>query len=192
MDESVTEVRRVRERSGIVPGRLLVLRLETLDANQRAALERFNVNVVEELQENRDGRATYRLLVQFSDDMTLGTFLDECDRYAFGSQQQTMLPRGTQSENINQQILDPRQVALPQGIRRDLFDSLESVSRVSAEERTGRRLQRESSDLQESFHLDVDLWDPGSDENYAELMASFRGFIESEGRAANQRSLTTS
>ncbi len=69
--------------------------------------------------------------------------------------------------------------ALPYGMRRDLFDSLESIMTVSADERQGRRLQREGIPSSSRFYLDIDLWNPGEESAYQAMMASFRNFIES-------------
>ena len=168
--QAVSEVGSTRDRTGVVPGRLLVLRLETLDVNQRDTLERLNVSVVEELVERQGDRGIYRLLVQFPDDDTLADFTAESEAYVQNTQRRTALPRGR---------------------RRDFFDSLESISAVTAEERTGRRLQREGQRAQEPFYLDVDLWHPGSDEHYTELMNSFQTFVQSNGRAYSKGSTQT-
>ena len=157
---SVDELAGLRALFGVIPDRLLVLRLVTLDANQRETLERLNINVVEELEEKRDDRIVYRLLVQFPDDHSLATFRREYDHYA---------------EETN------TTTALPYGKRRDLLDALESVSTVTPEERTGRRLRRERQTTQELFYLDVDLWNPGSDDGYRDLLNSFREFVVSRG-----------
>lgn len=130
--ESTTQIERLRAQFGIDPHRLLVLRLEVLDVNQRETLERLNVSVVEELKERRDGRTVYRLLVQFSDEQLLERFTAEYDRYAEETEAET---------------------ALPYGMRRDLFDALDSVSTVTADERKGRRLQREGVPEAEPFYL---------------------------------------
>ena len=55
---SAAELARIRASLGVAPDRFLVLRLETLDVNQREALERLDISVVEELEEKRDGRAS--------------------------------------------------------------------------------------------------------------------------------------
>ena len=155
---SARQLARLRALFGVVPGRLLVLRLESLDVNQRETLERLNISVVEEVVEKRDIRTVYRLLVQFPDDQSLVTFTAEYDRYAEETDATT---------------------ALPYGMRRDLFDTLDSVSVVGAYEKTGRRLRREGFPTQEPFYLDVDLWNPGADDAYRDLLNSFRKFVKS-------------
>ena len=157
---SAAELARIRASLGVAPDRFLVLRLETLDVNQREALERLEIGVVEELQEKRDGRIVHRLLVQFPDDKAIEMFTTEYDRYA----EET-----------------PTHTALPAAMRRDLFDALESVSIVTADERTGRRLRREGRPTQEQFYLDVDLWNPGTDDAYRELLQFFREVVQSHG-----------
>ena len=132
---SSAELARLRASFGVVPGRLLVLRLEILDADQRETLERLNITVVEELEEKRYDKTVYKLLVQFPDDQTLTTFTSERDRY--GAEVGTT-------------------TALPAGMRRDLFDAVDSVSTVTVEERTGHRLRRDGRPTQEPFFLDVD------------------------------------
>ena len=160
-DASAAKLERLRTSLGVVPGRLMVLRLDTIDVNQRDTLEeRFNVSVVEELEERRDGRAINRLLVQFPDEQSLAAFRAEYDSYAG-------------DVNIR--------TALPYGARRDLFDSLEDVSTVNSEERTGGRLQRDGRPAEQSFLLDVDLWNPNLDADYRQMFDSFRGFVESRG-----------
>lgn len=149
-----------RASSGVAPDKFLVLRLETIDAGHRDTLERLNVAIVEELREVRDGTTIHRLLVQFPDADSLSKFRNEFDEYADET---------------------PTATALPFGKRRDLFDVLESISSVSALERTGRRLKREGPPDEASFHLDVDLWNPGTDEGIQELSSLFRAFVESHG-----------
>ena len=67
---SAEQLARLRAAFGVVPGRLLILRVETLDVDQREALERMNVNVVEEVTERRDGRTLYTLLSGNSGDLS--------------------------------------------------------------------------------------------------------------------------
>ena len=157
---SAAELARLRESFGVAPDRFLVLRLETLDGEQRDTLERLNVTVVEEVREGRGDTAVHRLLVQFPDSDSLNTFATEYDRYADETSQTT---------------------ALPYAMRRNLFDALESVSTVSPQERTGRRLQREGPPAEALFYLDVDLWNPGTDDGRQELSSFFREFVQSRG-----------
>ena len=157
---SAGELARLRASFGVAPDRFLVLRLETLDGGQRETLERLHVAVVEELREERDNTTVHRLLVQFPDGESLTTFTTEYDRYADETRETT---------------------ALPYGMRRDLFDALESVSTVTAEERTGRRLQREGPPTEEPFYLDVDLWNTGTDEGNRDLSNVFQDFVQSRG-----------
>ena len=154
------QVSRRRSDLGVEPHRFLVLRLETLDVDQREAIERMNVDVVEELLEKRAGRSVYRLLVQFRDDEALATFVAEYDNY------------GTELSDST---------ALPAGMRRDLFDSLDSVSTVGLEERMGGRLKREGEPKEGRFYLDVDLWSPESASDRRELVASFSEFVRARG-----------
>ena len=157
---AAAELARLRASFGVAPDRLLVLRVETLDGGQREILERFGVVVVEEVRERRDDTTVDRLLVQFPDNESLTTFTAEYDRYADETRDAT---------------------ALPYGLRRNFFDSLESISTVTAEERTGRRLQREGPPTDETFYLDVDLWNPGTDNGIQYLSGFLRDFVESRG-----------
>ena len=157
---SAAELARLRASFGVAPDRFLVLRLETLDGEQRDTLERLNVTVVEEVREGRGDTAVHRLLVQFPDSESLTTFATEYDQYADETGQTT---------------------ALPYAMRRNLFDALESVSTVSAQERTGRRLQREGPPAEALFYLDVDLWNPGTDDGRQDLSNFFREFVQSRG-----------
>ena len=157
---SAAELARLREAFGVAPDRFLVLRLETLDGEQRETLDRLNVAVVEEVEEVRDGTTLHRLLVQFPDGDTLNAFTSEYDRYGGETSDTTVLPPG---------------------MRRDLFDALQSVSTVTPEERTGRRLQREGPPSETLFYLDVDLWNPGADDRQRELTNVFREFVQSRG-----------
>lgn len=154
------DIARVRRSLGIDPRRLLVLRFETLDVDQRETLQQLGITAVEELRETRDNRLLYRVLGQFPDDQTLQAFLAEYDRYAEDT---------------------PRTTALPHARRRDFLDALESVSSVMPQERQGRRLLREGVPSSERFYLDVDLWNPGTPEGQAEVRASFRQFVETFG-----------
>ena len=157
---SAAELARLRASFGVAPDRFLVLRLEALDGEQRETLERLNVAVVEELREVRADTTVHRLLVQFPDSESLTTFTTEYDRYADETSDTT---------------------ALPYAMRRNLFDALESVSTVTPEERTGRRLQREGSPIEALFYLDVDLWNPGTDDGRRDLSNFFREFVQSRG-----------
>ena len=169
---SAAELARLRASFGVAPDRFLVLRLETLDGDQRETLERLNVAVVEEVEEVRDGAAVHRLLVQFPDSESLTTFTNEYDRYADETGATT---------------------ALPPARRRNLFDALESVSTVTAEERTGRRLQREGPPTEDLFYLDVDLWNPGTPDDQRELLDFFRTFVQSRnGRVLRPPLITPS
>ena len=150
----------LRTSFGVAPDRFLVLRLESLDGGQRETLERLKVSVVEELQEEREGTTVHKLLVQFPDGESMTWFTTEFDRYAEETGETT---------------------ALPPGLRRDLFDALESVSTVTALERTGHRLQREGAPDDALFYLDVDLWNPGTDDGHRNLLIFFRDFIRSRG-----------
>ena len=157
---SAAELQRLRVSFGVAPDRFLVLRLETLDGQQRETLERLNISVVEELEEDHDGTTVHRLLVQFPDSESLTTFTTEYDCYGNDTSETT---------------------ALPYAMRRNLFDALESVSTVTVAERTGRRLQREGPPTEELFYLDVDLWNPGSDVGKRDLSGFFRQFVQSRG-----------
>ena len=157
---SASKLARLRESFGVSPDRFLVLRLETLDSDQRDALDRLDVAVVEEVREKRDGTVLIRLLVQFPDGESLSKFCAEYDNYAEETSDST---------------------ALPHGMRRDLFDALESVSTITPEERTGQRLRREGPPREEQFYLDVDLWNPGAHERQRELSDAFRTFVQSRG-----------
>ena len=167
---SAAELERLRASFGVAPDRFLVLRLETLDGEQRETLERLNIAVVEELKEERDGTTVHRMLVQFLDSESLTTFTTEYDRYADETSETT---------------------ALPYAKRRNLFDALESVSTVTAVERTGRRLQREGPPSEALFYLDVDLWNPGSDVGNRDLSNFFREFVQSRGGRVEKDPLVT-
>ena len=167
---SATELARLRASFGVSPDRFLVLRLETLNGGQLETIERFNASIVEELQEQLDGKMVYRLLVQFPDNRSLAAFTAEYDRYADETSETT---------------------ALPYAMRRNLFDALESVSTVAPEERTGRRLQREGSPPQEPFYLDVDLWNPGTTDGHQSLLSFFREFVQSRGGSIVRDPLVT-
>ncbi len=158
--DSVAELTQIRTSLGLDPSNFLVLRLETLDVNQREALNRFGAQIVEELREYRDNKTVYRLLVQFPDEDSLNQFTSERDEYA--------------EENADTTFLPP-------GVRRDLFDALDSVSTVTPDERTGNRLRHEGAPMQEPFYLDVDLWEPGSTQRYTVLINEFRRLVESRG-----------
>ncbi len=157
---STEELSRLRATFGIDPRLLLVLRLESLDVDQQEVIEKLGVTILEELTEKRDTRTVNRVLVQFPDDQALQAFMNEYDRYAESAAATTVLP---------------------QGQRRDFFDSLDSVSLVAPAERQGRRLQRDGAPNTTNFFLDVDLWNPGTDQAFRNLMTSFSQFVQSRG-----------
>ena len=157
---SIAELAGIREKLGVDPNRLLVLRLEILDVNQRESLERLNVSIVEELKQVREGSPIYRLLVQFPDEQALSSFRTEHEHY---------------TESVSERT------ALPHGMRRDLFDALDHISTITPEERTGSRLLREGIPEVEPFYLDVDLWNPGSEDACRNLISDFKGLVASRG-----------
>ena len=166
---SISKVGQIREELGVIASRLLVLRLEVLDVNQRETLELLGISVVEELEEKQGNRKIYKLVVQFPDEQSLTSFSSEYDSYSKDIEART---------------------ALPQGKRRNLFDALESVSPVTEIERQGRRLRREGKPKEDSFYLDVDLWNPGSPTGSRELFRTFREFVESCGGCIVNEPLT--
>ena len=167
---SAEELARVRASLGVAPDRFLVLRMETLDGAQRETLDRLNVAVVEEVVEERNDTTIYRLLVQFPDGDSLDAFTAEYDLYADETSETT---------------------ELPPAMRRDLFDAIESISTVIPEERMGRRLQREGPPAEVPFYLDVDLWNPGTDDGQRELLTFFRAFVQSLGGGITRDPLIT-
>ncbi len=154
------ELGRLRASYGIDPGTLKVLRLDVLDVDQRQAMERLGIAIVEERRENQEGRQVYRVLGQFTDQDVLDSFVAESASYGESS---------------------PLTMLLPQGMRTAFFDSLESVSLVTADERRGRRLEREGVPQETTFYLDVDLWNPGNTLGETQTINEFRGFVEQLG-----------
>ena len=154
------ELSRLRASYGINPGTLKVLRLDVLDVDQRQAMERLGIAIVEERREKQDGRQLYRVLGQFTNQDVLDAFIAESANYGESSTVTTILP---------------------QGMRTAFFDSLESVSLVTADERRGRRLEREGIPQETTFFLDVDLWNPGTALGETQTITEFRGFVERLG-----------
>ena len=154
------ELARLRLRYGVDPETLKVLRLDVLDVDQRQAMERLGIAIVEERRENQDGRQLYRVLGQFTNQSVLDAFVTESTNYGEGAIATTMLPPG---------------------IRTAFFDSLESVSLVTADERQGRRLQREGIPRETTFYLDVDLWNPGSALEETRVIVECRNLVERLG-----------
>ena len=154
------ELGRLRSMYGVDPETLKVLRLDVFDVDQRQAMERLGIAIVEEQREYQNGRLLYRVLGQFTNQGVLDAFVAESTNYGGDSPVATMLPPG---------------------MRAAFFDSLESVSLVTADERGGRRLQREGIPDETTFYLDVDLWNPGSTQGEAQVIAEFRDFVERLG-----------
>ena len=154
------ELDRFRSRYGVDSGTLKVLRLDVLDVDQRQAMERLGIAIVEERRETRDGRQMYRVLGQFTDQSVLETFVTESSNY---------------SENTAVSAL------LPLGMRTAFFDALESVSLVTPDERRGNRLTREGLPQQATFYLDVDLWNPGNPQGETQVISEARRLVERLG-----------
>ncbi|MDE2839234.1 MAG: S8 family peptidase [Chloroflexota bacterium] len=158
--KSITELARIRSILRVDPDRLLVLRLETFDENQREALERLGASVLEELKDELEGRASFKLIVQFSDKQDLEKFRTEFRTYSDSKVEE---------------------VELPPKMREKLLDALNSVSTVKATERIGPRLLRFGKPNLEAFFLDVDIWNPDSQKDYLDLLSEVRDFVESRG-----------
>lgn len=104
---------------------------------------------------------TTEFLVQFSDAESISDFERELSNYKT-------------SPHLRATLTDFQ--------RRELFDSLESISFVTRNDRMGNRLKTEGIPLG-NFYMDVDLWHPGSPLRVAESIQAFNTVV----RAANGR-----
>ena len=65
--------------------------------------------------------------------------------------------------------------------RRALFDSLEHIGSVTAEDRLGGRLRKEGFPEKDEYYFDVDLWHPGSQEELPEARKQLDIIIDGTG-----------
>lgn len=102
-----------------------------------------------------------QLLAQFPNANVLTQFQRELELYRTGS-----TARGV----------------LPLGLRRNLFDALEGVDRLSSEDRRGNRLREEGLvEDKEEFYFDVDLWHPGRGVPLRDAINQFREAVSNGG-----------
>ena len=154
MRSAVSDVRTMRRNLGIAPDRLLVLEFRSLDPECRNVLEdRFGATVVDEQIEKLDGEDLIRMMVQFPTHESIHQLQGEVEGY-----------RGESDGRLS----------LPPGIRRNFFDGLETVGQVSRSDRMGGRLKQEGLPGDESFHLDVDLWHPGTVDGARQVLDELR------------------
>ncbi len=172
MRSAASDVRTIRRNLGIAPDRLLVLEFKSLDPACRNVLEdRFGAAVVDEQMEERDGEDLIRMMVQFPTHESIRQLQAEAEQY--------------RNESVGK-------LNLPPGIRREFFDGLEAVGQVSRSDRMGGRLKQEGLPGDESFHLDVDLWHPGTVDGarqvldeLRELCATHRGRVLEDVRTSS-------
>ena len=102
-----------------------------------------------------------QLLVQFPDANTVNQFQNDLELYRSGS---------------------PAQNVLPPGLRRNLFDALEEVTRLSSNDRRGNRLKEEGLPEGEAeVYFDVDLWHPGTGVPLRDIIDQFNEVISNSG-----------
>lgn len=149
-NSSITSINNIRADLGITPNALLVLEFKVLSVNQREILRRaFGVSIVEETEINDTNASNFRLLVQFPNSEVLKNFEIERQLYSEDSQTRFLLPYAQ---------------------RRDLFDALETIRDISAEDRKGPRLKFHGIP-EDWFLIDIDLWYDGTS----------NGFYQTEG-----------
>jgi type I site-specific restriction endonuclease len=109
-----------------------------------------------------------RLLVQFSNQETLESFLREWQAYS---------------------ELDATTFDLTNKLRRALFDALDGLESPSRTDRMGPKLEQwlqAQYDQQQHVYVDVDLWHPGSPSLVEEAIRQFRaGVAKYEGRVTD-------
>ena len=113
----------------------------------------------------QSSKTTTELLVQFPDEASIGQFLRQLDEY------RTQVTTKDLLTNIQ---------------RHALFDALNSVTALSADDRKGGRLQSEGAPVG-MFHIDVDLWHPGSPLLVAEVIKQFDVIVQATGGTVTDR-----
>jgi hypothetical protein len=145
-NEQVSETRR---RIGIDPGKLFVLSFDSINIDLRDTIERYQAWIVEEYsKQKQEDDKLYRCLVQFPTETSRQLFLDDLQLY---------------------QTDDVEQATLPPGMRSNVFNGLQTISRPSRDERMGARLVKEGIPNQDSFYIDVDFWHPPDAETTQDL-----------------------
>ena len=151
---AIEEAIQHRTSLGIDPRRLLVLEFNTVNYDTHEDfVERFLAQVVDESVYQEGDQTRVRTVVQFPDEETILAFRAELSAY--------------QGEAIAATRLSPRG-------REKFFDSLQRITNVSPEDRTGRRLRAEGFPEADRFFLDVDLWRPDDAGQAREVLAEFR------------------
>jgi len=157
-----------RENCGVSSNNLFVIECESWEGSSRETFEeRFSATVVDErvvtreIDENQDTEETsrdfYNLLIQFHDEEAINSFLSEIEMY------------GNETEETGK---------LPPGLRRDFFDSIELIRRVSNEERKGSRLLAEDWPQEGEFYMDIDLWHPGTEVGAKNVLTDLKDVCE--------------
>ncbi len=102
-------------------------------------------------------RTAYRIIMQFPDQAAINAFRLEEQAY-------------TQRRQSRQ--------ALTAVQRNELFDALEGVRALNADDRRGERLDAEGiPEVRTQFLLDVDLWHPGTSQLAAQVIREFRDLV---------------
>ena len=160
-NEALSVTQQIREAAGIDPARLLVLEFESINFDVRDVfLDRFQANVVDESEEVAEDQTRMRTVVQFPTIQLLQDFVRQIELY----RDQTG-------------VLE----LLPPGLRKNLFDGLQTVRRIAPEDRMGMQLKSQGLPETEPFYLDVDLWHPGETNQLRTLLQQFRAFCDREG-----------
>jgi subtilisin family serine protease len=126
---------------------------------------RFGMTLAAKQLSTHKIQTVHRFLVQFPDAETMQHFEDELAAY----QSLEMSALGTGGLTSTQRF--------------KLFDSLENIDFINAEDRKGQRLIAEGIPETPEFYLDVDLWhpDPESPELKGQIIREFNTFVSENG-----------
>lgn len=130
-------------------------------ANDELLKARWAIRTSERQIAKVSSKTLYQLLVEFPSEESSRKFEQELRRY--------VEQRGGRG-------------VLTQTQRKELFDALEEIAKLSALDRTGNRLREEGLPADEtSIYFDVDLWHPGSRDQVTLVREDFRRIVQSFG-----------
>lgn len=149
LDETIKGIEKLRIDNGIDSKKLIVLELESDNISSDILdrlLRSFNVSLVEENNNTGEDNKT-RLVLQFDSDLDIEVFNEERQLFEDDTEEDKTLTYAQ---------------------RRDLFNCIGNIRKLTREDRLGPRLKQklelDSSDLSGAFIVDIDVWFNGKND----------------------------
>jgi hypothetical protein len=163
----LTGVERTRASSGEADPKVLQLCFQDLQSakafvRDHSLQQRLGLQLKSRTPVKQTSHSVFELLVQFPDQASLDRLTREVAAY----RGETRAPSD----------------ALTNRQRRELFDSLRAIGKLTPQDRRGSRLLTEGVPGDGTdFYLDVDLWHPGTPQLVAEAIRQFEGVVTRAG-----------